>query len=113
MSLKTLKRKGIHDYDSIMKGVERQIQNELSVENVELISKYDMEMVRQSIAIATRQKHLRTLLGLTRILRKDWKSVGKDDVEKLVYEIMQNYSDPSRSRQIKGICIIQEKQEAN
>jgi len=34
-------------------------------------------------------------LGLTRILRKDWKSIGKNDIEKLVYEIMQNYSDPS------------------
>ncbi len=73
MSLKTLKKNGIHDYDSIMKGIKKQIQNELSAENVELISQYDMEMVRQSIAIATRQKHLRTLLGLTRILRKNWK----------------------------------------
>ena len=67
MSLKTLKKKGIHDYESIMKGVKRQIKNELSAENVELIAQYDMEMVRQSIAIATRQKHLRTLLGLSRL----------------------------------------------
>ena len=95
MSLKTLKKKGIHDYESIMKGVKRQIKNELSAENVELIAQYDMEMVRQSIAIATRQKHLRTLLGLSRLLRKNWKSVGKNDIEKLVYDIMQNYSDPS------------------
>lgn len=63
--------KGIHDYDAIMKGVKRRIQDELSPENVELISQYDMEMIRQSIAIATRQKHLRTLLGLSRILQKD------------------------------------------
>ena len=95
MSLKILKKKGIHDYESIMKGVKRQIKNELSAENVELIAQYDMEMVRQSIAIATRQKHLRTLLGLSRLLRKNWKSVGKNDIEKLVYDIMQNYSDSS------------------
>ena len=95
MSLKTVKKKGIHDYDSIMKGIKKQIQNELSAENVELISQYDMEMVRQSIAVATRQKHLRTLLGLSRLLRKDWKDVSKNDIEKLVYNIMQNYSDPS------------------
>lgn len=95
MSLKTLKRKGIHDYDSIMKGVERQIQNELSVENVELISKYDMEMVRQSIAIATRQKHLKTLLSLSRLLHKNWKDVKKNDIEQLVYNIMQRHSDES------------------
>ena len=72
------------------------IQTELSENNVELISQYDMEMVRQSIAIATRQKHLRTLLGLSRILQKDWKSVTKNDIEKLVYEIMQRYSDESK-----------------
>lgn len=95
MSLKTLKKNGIHDYDSIMKGVKRQIKNELSAKNVKLISQYDMEMVRQSIAIATRQKHLRTLLGLSRLLRKDWKDVTKNDIEKLVYDIMQNYSDKS------------------
>jgi integrase len=78
-----------------MKGIKKRMREELSIENVELISQYDMEMVRQSIAIATRQKHLRTLLGLTRILRKDWKDVSKDDIEKLVYNIMQNYADAS------------------
>ena len=52
-------------------------------------------MVRQSIAIATRQKHLRTLLGLSRLLQKDWKEITKNDVEKLVYEIMQRHSDES------------------
>jgi integrase/ribosomal protein L40E len=95
MSLKTLKKKGIHNYDTIMEGVKKRIRSEMSAENVELIAQYDMEMVRQSIAVATRQKHLRTLLGLTRMLRKDWKDVGKDDIEKLVYNIMQNHSDTS------------------
>ena len=61
----------------MIKGVEKMIQTELPENNVELISQYDMEMVRQSIAIATRQKHLRTLLGLSRILQKDWKNVTK------------------------------------
>ncbi|MDH3311880.1 MAG: tyrosine-type recombinase/integrase [Nitrosopumilus sp.] len=50
---------------------------------------------RQSIAIATRQKHLRTLLGLSRLLQKDWKDITKNDIEKLVYEIMQRHADES------------------
>jgi hypothetical protein len=55
VSLKTVKKKGIHDYESIMKGVEKLMKTELSTENVELISQYDMEMVRQSItSIASR-----------------------------------------------------------
>ena len=95
MSLKTVKKRGIHDYESIMKGINRQLRIELSPDNVELISQYDMEMVRQSIAIATRQKHLRTLLGLSRLYKKDWKGINKNDIEKLVYEIMQRYSEES------------------
>lgn len=95
VSLKTLKRKGIHDYDSIMKGVERQIRIELSPENIELISQYDMEMIRQSIAIATRQKHLKTLLSLSRLLQKSWKDVEKNDIEQLVYQIMRRHGDES------------------
>ncbi len=78
-----------------MKGINRQIRIELSPANIELISQYNMEMVRQSIAIATRQKHLRTLLGLSRLYKKDWKDITKNDIEKLVYEIMQKYSDES------------------
>lgn len=95
MSLKSLKKKGIHDYQTRTALVKKQIRKELSSNNVELISQYEMEMVRQSIAIATRQKHLRTLLGLSRLLQKDWKKVTKNDIEKLVYEVMQRHSDES------------------
>ena len=93
VSLKSIKKKGIHDYESRTKWVKKQIEFELSQKNVELITQYEMEMVRQSIA--TRQKHLRTLLGLSRVLQKDWKDITKNDIEKLVYEIMQRYSDES------------------
>ena len=91
MSLKTIKKRQVHNYDSLMRSVNRQIRIELSGNNSELISKYDREMVRQSIAVATRQKHLRTLLGLTRLLKKDWKDATKDDMDELVYEIMQSH----------------------
>lgn len=95
MSLKTIKKRQIHDYDSIMKGVKRKLQIELSENNSTLIEKYDMEMVRQSIAIATRQKHLKTLLSLSRMLQKDWENTTKSDMENLVYQIMQRHSDES------------------
>ena len=95
LSLKTVKKRQIDDYDAIMKGIKRKLQIELSENNSQLIDRYDMEMVRQSIAIATRQKHLRTLLGLSRMLQKDWEDVTKHDMENLVYEIMQRHSDES------------------
>lgn len=95
VSLKAVKKKGIHDYESRVKWVKRQIRNELSSANVELITQYEMEMTRQSIAIATRQKHLRTLLGLSRMLQKDWKMITKNDINNIVYQIMRKHSDDS------------------
>ena len=53
MSLKTANKKGIHDYESRVKWVKREIQNELSANSVELISQHEIEMVRQSISIAS------------------------------------------------------------
>ncbi|NIU01952.1 MAG: hypothetical protein GWN01_13880, partial [Nitrosopumilaceae archaeon] len=85
MSLKTVKKNAIHNYESLMNSAKRQIERELSQRNVKLIFEYDKVMVRQSIAIATRQKHMRTLLGLTRFLKKDWKDVTKSDIDELVY----------------------------
>jgi hypothetical protein len=54
-----------------------------------------MEMVRQSIAIATRQKHLKTLLSLSQMLQKNWSDVEKNDIEQLLYNIMKRHGDVS------------------
>lgn len=78
-----------------MKQVNNQIDQELSFENISLIKKYDREMVSQSIAIATRQKHLRTLLTLSRLLKKNWKGVTKEDIDDLVFLIMDQFADES------------------
>lgn len=76
-----------------MSQINNQITRELSSENVSLIKRYDREMVSQSMATATRQKHLRTLLTLSRLLNKDWKYVTKDDIDELVFRIMDQFAD--------------------
>ena len=78
-----------------MKQVFRQIERELSPENIKLITKYNQTMTNLSIAIATRQKHLRTLLNLTRFVGKNWSDVTKDDIDELVFRIMDQYADES------------------
>ena len=88
-------RKGVHDYDSRIKRIYNQLERELSAENIKLIRKYDREMVNQSIAVATRQKHLKTLLYLTRFLNKNWTDVTKDYIGDLVFRIMDQHSDGS------------------
>lgn len=91
--LESKKRIDIHNYEARIKQVTNQIERELSPENVRLIQKYDQEMVRQTIALATRQKHLRTVLNLSRLVGKDWLKVIKDDIDELVFKIMKLYSD--------------------
>jgi hypothetical protein len=65
----------VHDFDRRIENEFMTIQSELSPKNVEIIKKYDMEMVRGSLSKATRLKHIATLLSLTRILKKDWNAV--------------------------------------
>ncbi|MEX2192613.1 MAG: tyrosine-type recombinase/integrase [Nitrosarchaeum sp.] len=97
MSLKQVSsnRNGIHNYEYKMKQVFSQIERELSPENVKLITKYNQAMTNLSIAIATRQKHLRTLLNLTKFVGKNWSDVTKDDIDELVFRIMDQYADDS------------------
>lgn len=82
----------IHNYDSAIASILKHISHELSEKNHEIIQKYDQVMVRESLAKATRRKHLEILLSLGRMLKKDWSDVTKDDVDDLVYRVMQKYS---------------------
>jgi hypothetical protein len=90
------KRFEIHDYDQRIAAMMRTIRTELSPKNSEFILKYDREMVQTSLAKATRRKHLEVLLIQTRMLNKDWDQAMKNDIDNLVYEIMQKYSDDGK-----------------
>jgi site-specific recombinase XerD len=90
------KRFEIHDYDQRIAAMMRTIRTELSPKNSEFILKYDREMVQTSLAKATRRKHLEVLLIQTRMLNKDWDQATKNDIDNLVYEIMQKYSDDGK-----------------
>jgi len=83
----------IYQIAETIKRIENTIKNELSPDNAKLILEYDKEMTRQSISIAARRIHLRALLNLTRILKKDWKDVIKKNIDDLVFQIMETYSD--------------------
>jgi len=71
------------------------IENKLSPENSVIIHKYDKEMVGQSIALSTRIRNLRALLALTRLVNKSWEDVTKENIDELVFKIMELYSDGS------------------
>jgi len=83
----------IHDYDNRIKRVYRLLKNDLSEENYELIKKYDHYFVQLSLAKAYRCRNLYALLTLSRMLGKNWIDVTKSDVDTLVYNVVQTYSD--------------------
>jgi hypothetical protein len=83
----------IHPYDMKIEATYRLIEKELSEENITLIKKYDKYMTRQSLAKATRLKHLQIILNLSRMTKKNWTKVVKDDIDNLIFKVVQTYGD--------------------
>jgi len=85
----------IYDHENLIQNVFKLIQKEVLENNFQLIQKYDRGMVNSSLAKATRHKHLKMILSLSRLLKKDWITITKEDVEDLVYKVMEKYGDES------------------
>ena len=83
----------IYKYDVQIQQIFHRIEEELSANTIDLIRKYDREMVNTSKAKGTRRKHLQTLYILSKMLKKEWNDVTKDDINILVSEIMQKFAD--------------------
>jgi integrase len=83
----------IYKYDVQIRQIFQRIEEELSANTVDLIHKYDREMINTSKAKGTRRKHLQTLYILSKMLKKEWNDVTKDDIDILVSEIMQKFAD--------------------
>jgi len=52
-------------------------------------------MIAESLAKATRHKHLQTILNLTRFLGKDWNDATTDDINSVAVRIVQEYAGES------------------
>ena len=61
----------IYDYDKRSLRTWKLIRKEISKINIQHIEKYEMSMVTDNLAKAGRQKHLETLLSLSRILKNE------------------------------------------
>ena len=83
----------IFDYEEIISKTYKSIENELSESNVILIKKYDSFLISDSLSNAYRSKTLSTLLGLSRMLEKNWKDATKDDFENLVPIFVKKFGD--------------------
>ncbi len=94
-SLKTRKESTLEIYnsDSEIRAIYKQAETQFSKRNHELFCKYDQVMVTNSLAKATRRKALRTILTLGNVVGKDYDAVNREDVDSLMYQIMQRFAD--------------------
>jgi integrase/recombinase XerD len=83
----------VHDYDTVITSTLKKVEDELSAKDVELIKKYNTEMVGEALSKATRLKNLATILSLSRIKTKDWQNLTKDDINSMVSQVMTTYSE--------------------
>jgi len=81
----------VHDFDYRLYQTLNLIKRDFSKANARIIKKYDIEMINQTLAKATRWKHLQTLVNLTKMIKKDWEEVTKEDIDELVSEIMERF----------------------
>ncbi len=83
----------IYNLDNQLKALYKRIEKELPAKTVELIRKYDREMINSSLAKVTRLKHLQILSILSKQLNKEWEEVTKEDIEILVSKIMEQFAE--------------------
>jgi len=82
----------LYNYDRIIFRTFSLMQKDLSENNYSLMKKFDRVLVNESLSDARRSKILGTLLSLSRMLKKNWDEVNKEDIEELVYNFNKKFS---------------------
>ena len=90
----------IYDYDKRRERTWKLIRKEISETNVEYIEDYELAMGTNNLAKAGKQKHLETILSLSRIVKNskeikndDWKQLKQRDIDRIVQVINDTYKN--------------------
>jgi integrase len=84
---------GDYRFSEKIEGSKKRIKELMSQEEYAILEKYEIEMVKSSLADGTKAKNYDEILGLTRMLKGNWLDVNQDDIDSLVVSIMNRYSD--------------------
>jgi len=80
-------------YKSRITSQKKELKKLVTVADFKLLEKYEIIMINESLAEATRCKHFEILLSLTRMLsKKSWNTLNQDDIDLLVSNVMKTYS---------------------
>ena len=95
MKQKTTPKEAKSDYyyKSRITSQKKELKKLVTVADFKLLEKYEIIMINESLAEATRCKHFEILLSLTRMLsKKSWNTLNQDDIDLLVSNVMKTYS---------------------
>lgn len=91
------KRPNDYYYLETIQRAKIQLKKLLIPSEYKLIEKYDIVMLNEALADATRCKQIETILSLTRILsKKSWMALTRDDIDILVSNVMRTYSNDGK-----------------
>jgi site-specific recombinase XerC len=82
----------VHPFEQKIANAYEFARKVMSSKNYELFERYDRAMVGDTVATSTRSVQLVTLVRLTKQINKDWGLVTKEDINKLVHDIMNTHS---------------------
>jgi len=81
-------------YLSKITNQQKELKKILNAAEYRLVEKYEHVMISESLADATRCKHMETILSLSRMLgKKQWLTLSSNDIELLVVNVMRKHSD--------------------
>lgn len=83
----------IHDFDKRITSVFKRLNSQLSAENMLLVNRYYNSMLIDGVGKAVQEKHLQTILSLTKMYGGNWQNISKNDVEILIIEITKKYTN--------------------
>ena len=83
----------IHGFEARISSVLKRLENELSPENLLLVKRYHNAIIIDNAGVAVQEKHLQTILSLSRMYQKNWQDVTRNDIENLLLQISKNHSD--------------------
>ena len=95
MKQKTTPKEAKSDYyyKSRITSQKKELKKLVTVADFKLLEKYEIIMINESLAEATRCKHFEILLSLTRMIsKKSWNTLNQDDIDLLVSNVMKTYS---------------------
>ncbi|MGI0047764.1 MAG: tyrosine-type recombinase/integrase [Nitrosotalea sp.] len=83
----------IHNFDRRLASAFTRLKAELSLENMQFVSRYYNAIIIDGAGKAVQEKHLQSILVMSRMYQKNWADIKREDVDNLVLEISKKYSD--------------------